>query len=345
MRKQFLSLLFVLCSVSLFAWNSPVPIPDLGNARLRIVGQNVENYLSNINASNSSCRTQAQFEAKTNKIANAFVALQADIVAICEVQADDEILGYLVDAMNTIVGGNDYDYITDDIYVPEADAGEYQSLKAGFIFKVGTVQPVGNNTSPYSGSGEYFRRMRIQAFKELATDEMFVLSMNHFKAKSGGDGGERTRIQNASTLITALQQIRVDSDILIMGDLNAYMGEKPINNLENAGFEEQLTRFDPDAYTYIYHGEEGILDHCMANATMASQVTGAYAYHINTAGGYNYEYSDHDAVLVGLRLGAQSGEGIEVIDATLPAHKILRDGQLFIVVEGQVFTITGTRIE
>lgn len=346
MRKQFLSLLFVLCSVSLFAWNSPVPIPDLGNARLRIVGQNVENYLSNIDASNSSCHSQAQFEAKTNKIANAFVALQADIVAICEVQADDEILGYIVDAMNTIVGGNDYDYITDGIYVPEADAGEYQSLKAGFIFKVGTVQPVGNNTSPYSGSGEYFRRMRIQAFKELATDEMFVLSMNHFKAKSSGaDQGERTRIDNASTLITALQQITVDRDILIMGDLNAYMGETPINNLENAGFEEQLTRFDPAAYTYIYHGEEGILDHCMANASMAEQITGAYAYHINTAGGYNYEYSDHDAVLVGLRLGAQSGEGIEVIDATLPAHKILRDGQLFIVVEGQVFTITGTRIE
>lgn len=353
MRRYLLSFVFCLltlsvaifCPATLLAWNSPVPIPDLGNARLRVVGQNVENYLSNIDASNSSCHSQAQFEAKTNKIANAFLALQADIVAICEVQADDEILGYIVDAMNTIVGGNDYDYITDGIYVPEADAGEYQSLKAGFIFKVGTVQPVGNNTSPYR-SGEYFRRMRVQAFKELATDEMFVLSMNHFKAKSSGaDQGENTRIQNASTLITALQQITVDPDILIMGDLNAYMGETPINNLENAGFTEQLTRFDPAAYTYIYHGEEGILDHCMANASMAEQITGAYAYHINTAGGYNYEYSDHDAVLVGLRLGAQSGEGIEVIDATLPAHKILRDGQLFIVVEGQVFTITGTRIE
>lgn len=345
MRKYFLSLIFVLCSVVLWAWNSPVTIPDVGNARLRIVGQNAENYLTNLDASNSSCSTQAEFEAKTLKIANVFIALDADIVAICEVQANKQILSYIVNKMNELIGSDDYTYITDNINQSDVSAGNYQSLKAGFIYRSTKVTPVGGVSSPYD-SGEFYRRMRIQAFLENTTEEKFVLSMNHFKAKdSSADAAESKRIENAGELIDALEYITVDPDILIMGDLNAYMGETPIENLEDAGYEEQLVRFDSNAYTYIYHGQRGILDHCMANESMAAQITGAYAYHINTAGGYNYHYSDHDAVLVGLNLGAQQGDGLEAIETTAPVRKVLRNGQLYIELEGQLFTITGTRVQ
>ena len=82
----------------------------------------------------------------------------------------------------------------------------------------------------------------------------------------------------------------------------------------------------------------------MANSTMAEQITGAYAYHINTAGGYSYKYSDHDAVLVGLRLG-KSGTDFETIHVTIPAKKILYNGQLFIERNGELFTITGNKVQ
>lgn len=353
MKKYFLSLIFVLFSAVLWAWNSPVTIPDVGNARLHVVAQNAENYLDNLDASNSSCSTQAEFDAKTLKIANVFIALDADIVAICEVQANNQILGYLVNKMNELAGSNDYSYISDNINVSNSGTG-YQSLKAGYIYRSTKVTPVGNNTSPYY-SGEYYRRMRIQAFQENLTEEKFVLSMNHFKAKSGSaDQGESTRIQNASELIDALQYITVDPDILIMGDLNAYMGETPIENLEAAGFEEQLTVYDPDAYTYNYYGDLGILDHCMANESMAAQITGAYAYHINTgtrnknSQNYTtYHYSDHDAVLVGINLGGAlpDPDGFDHIDTTLPAQKIIRNGQIYIVIDNQLFTILGTKVQ
>ena len=78
---------------------------------------------------------------------------------------------------------------------------------------------------------------------------------------------------------------------------------------------------------------------------MAGQITGARVYHINTAGGYNYKYSDHDAVLVGLNLGKQQqGEDLDDVSTTAPAHKVLRNGQLYIEIDGQTFTITGIRI-
>lgn len=344
MKRTLFTVLLGTWSLCTFAWNSPVAIPDVGNARLHIVGQNAANYVSNLEASNSSCATEEEFEDKTNKIANAFLALQADIVAICEVERNDDILGYIVNAMNSIYGENVYTYITDRLYA-HASSGDYQSLKSGYIYRSDKVTPQGSNTSPYR-SGEYCARLRIQAFKENSTNEVFVLSMNHFKAKdSSSDAGEGTRLQNVSNLISALDNITTDEDILIMGDLNSYMGEAPIEALEEEGYEEQLVRFDSEAYTYIYRGQKGILDHAMANASMAGQITGARAYHINTAGGYKYKYSDHDAVLVGLNLGKQKqGEGLDGVSTTAPARKVLRNGQLYIEIDGQTFTITGIRI-
>jgi len=346
MKKTLLLVVLSTLTLGLFAWNSPVTIPDVGNARLRIVGQNAANYVSNLESSNSSCDTQEEFEAKTNKIANAFIALQADIVAICEVERNDEILGYIVDAMNSIYGENVYAYITDGLYA-HASAGNYQSLKSGYIYRSDKVTPQGSNTSPYR-SGEYCARLRIQTFKENSTNEKFVLSVNHFKAKDNysDDAGESIRLQNVSNLIYALGNITTDPDILIMGDLNSYMGEAPIEALEEEGFEEQLVRFDANAYSYIYRGQRGILDHAMANSTMAEQVTGARVYHINTAGGYNYKYSDHDAVLVGLNLGKQQqGENLDDVSTTSRAHKVLYNGQLYIEIDGVRFTITGTKIQ
>lgn len=343
MKRNLFTLLLIAVSLQIFAWTSPVTIPDVGSARIHIVAQNAQNYLMDLTASNSSCKTEAQFVAKTDKMANVFVALEADIVAICEVERNQEVLSYICNAMNEIYGQEVYTYVTDNLSASQSSSG-YMPLKAGFIYNKEKVTPSGSTLSPYS-SGEYNARMRIQAFKENATNELFVLSMNHLKAKSSGsDDGESIRIQNASNLISKLNYVSSDDDILIMGDLNAYTEETPIQNLIKAGYEEQLVRFDPNAYTYNYYGEKGILDHAMANSTMADQVTGAYAYHINTSGYSSYKYSDHDAVLVGLRLGKSSGEGIDDLQVLPAARKFIQNGQIFIEIDGQVYTILGNRV-
>ena len=349
MKKHVLIISLLLAGLQLFAWNSPIDIPNVGNARLRIVGQNMENYLTNFDASNSSCSSQSEIDSKTNKMANVFLTLQADIVAVCEAERNDEVLGYLCAAMNSISGTNVWTYITDGNY-SYADAGDYQAIKSGYIYRSDKVTPVGNSTSPYSSSSyEYNARMRIQLFKEIATDELFTLSINHFKAKSGSDQGESTRLTNAQKLIAALNNISVDPDILIMGDLNAYMGEQPIINLQNAGYEEQLIRFDANAYTYVYRGSRGILDHAMANSTMAAQITGAYAYNINHEAAYSYHYSDHDPVLVGLNLGDEDpnpGTDVEQTPADAPrARKVIYNGQIYIEFNGQWFDSMGRMLK
>lgn len=343
MRKSILLIALLWVSSCLWAWTSPVTVPSVGDARLHIVGQNTENYLMNLEASNSSCYDEADFAAKTNNMANVFLALEADIVALCEVEENDEILGILVNEMNSLYGQNVYTFITDGFYV-HASAGSYQQIKAGFIYRTDKVETVGYSYSPYN-SFPYKARMRIQTFKEKSTGEIFTLSMNHFKAKdSSEDEGESTRIENVTYLLGEIEDITLDPDILVMGDLNAYMGEAPIEALENAGFEEQLVRFDPYAYTYIYRKQKGILDHALANETMAEQVTGAYAYHINTYN-YNssYHYSDHDAVLVGLKLGKEHphGEGLEDAGDGQTAVKTIVNGQLVIERNGVLYSVQG----
>jgi hypothetical protein len=105
-----------------------------------------------------------------------------------------------------------------------------------------------------------------------------------------------------------------DSDILIMGDLNAYAMEDPITTLKEGGMIDLHREFHADSsYSYVYRGYAGYLDHALCNSTLYPQVTGMVAYHINSDESDSYTYdksndqtmfrcSDHDPVIVGLRL-------------------------------------------
>ena len=95
---------------------------------------------------------------------------------------------------------------------------------------------------------------------------------------------------------------------------------------ESGGFTNMVREFQGlDAYSYVFNGEAGYLDHALATGSLASQVTGASDWHINpdepSALDYNLEFkspnhqttlydpgpyrsSDHDPVVVGLDLAA-----------------------------------------
>lgn len=350
--KTGLSVVLLLTSMQVFAWVSPIIIPDVGEARIRVVGQNARNYLSDLTASNADAKTEADFQKKTEKMANVFVALEADIIAMCEVQEDDQILGYITSAMNTILGKNVYTYVTDGMQGSKSSSG-YMPVKSGYIYRSDKIATVGGNSSPYT-TWNYKPRMRIQAFKEIATNEVFVLSMNHFKAKESTtpDPSDETRMENATRLVNGLTWVTADPDILIMGDLNAMTEEEPIQKIINAGYAEQLMRFDSTAYSYVYHHtKEQLIDHVMANSTMASQITGAYVYHINNASNISYSkynYSDHDACLVGLCLGANGCEK-QAIDNQRAneerAKKTIENGRLVLTLpDGTMYNVTGVRI-
>ena len=135
MKRIALYFLLLLVNMQLFAWTSPVSLPDIGSPRLRIVGQNAQNYLTDFTAYNSSCSNQAEFDAKTDKMANVFIALEADIVAMCEVEENDTVMRFICDAMNTLAQTYVYTFITDGLKSSQSSSG-YTPTKAGYIYRI-----------------------------------------------------------------------------------------------------------------------------------------------------------------------------------------------------------------
>jgi len=114
--------------------------------------------------------------------------------------------------------------------------------------------------------------------------------------------------------------------------------------LESAGYTDLVGAFQgvgrvDDAYSYVFQGQWGYLDHALANATMVGQVTGAAFWHINSdeppALDYNdwnnvanqtgdeFRSSDHDPVVIGLDLFDGSPDeliqnAIELLEAEYP---------------------------
>lgn len=318
-------------------------LPDLGNPRIVVLANNLQNYYIHPNSGRGNY-TEEQIAAKTEKIVEAMVTSGADVFAFCEVEAKPDVLEHLAAAMNTQAGQDNRYVALDDGIDVDWDEQYDNNLKAGFIYRSDKVKPYQGNY--YAKGVTYYRNvMRIQAWEELSSGERFTLSMNHFKAKSD-DASKAKRVENANWLVTALDNTRYvkDPDILIMGDLNAQMNEECISIILEAGFAEQLLRFDENAYSYRYQGSPELIDHAFANSSMSDQITGAAVWHTNTSQSYSNRYSDHDAVLVGLRLGEE--QGFESVTLSAPqAQKIFRDGQIIIIRSGIEYTITGQRVE
>ena len=137
----------------------------------------------------------------------------------------------------------------------------------------------------------------IQTFDEVATGERFTVAVNHLKSKGSGCGAgddspadgsgncDLTRTQAAAALADYLATDPTgsgDPDFLVIGDLNSYSMERPITTLEAAGYVDLLERFEGlESYGYVFDGLLGHLDHALATASLAEQVTGAGGWKIN----------------------------------------------------------------
>ena len=143
-----------------------------------------------------------------------------------------------------------------------------------------------------------------------ADGEKFTVVANHFKSKgSGCDSGvydpvteellwldpfsadgqgncNFTRVKQAEAMMDWLATDPTgsgDPDVLVIGDLNSYAMEDPIDVITGAGYANLLALFDgPGEYTYVFDGQLGNLDHALGSASILGQVTGTAAWHINS---------------------------------------------------------------
>ena len=111
-----------------------------------------------------------------------------------------------------------------------------------------------------------------------------------------------------------------DDDYLIIGDMNAYYREDPIEAFRDAGFADLLAG-SSKPYSFLFDGQSGAYDYAFASPSLAPQVIGTIEWHINVdeppVHDYNLEFgrdpglfdaatpyraADHDPVIIGLDL-------------------------------------------
>ena len=285
----------------------------------------------------------SEFERQTEKIVDAIVRMDADVFGLVEIENDageDQAAAALVDAVNATLSEGAYDYV---------DTGTIgdDDIKVAYIYKPATVAPTGDYAILDSSVDPRFEDDRnrpalAQTFTELATGEAVTVTVNHLKSKGSAcepaDNDPRqgncngVRLRAAAALADWLADDPTGQDArgdLIIGDLNAYAEEDPIEVLRGAGYTDLLAAYaDGEVpYTYTFDATQGYLDHALAGPELREYVTGAAAWHLNAdevpaidykeAGNGRYRTedvaerfydpsafrsSDHDPVLVGLAL-------------------------------------------
>jgi len=316
---------------------------------LKVASFNVLNFFNGDGLSGGfptsrGASTAAEFERQKVKIVNAILGLNVDVIGLTEIENDGygtySAIAQLTQALNSAAGTNVYAYVnpgvskigTDEIAVGFIYRNDRVALRGGAAILDSSVDPqfIDNKNRP----------VLAQTFRELASNARVTVAINHLKSKGSdcndladldtGDGQGNcavTRTTAAQALVNWLQDDPThsgDHDYLIIGDLNSYAKEDPITAIKSAGYTDLIAQFvGANAYSYVFDGQSGYLDHALASTGLLPQVKGAAEWHINAdepiALDYNVEFksaaqvtsfysnnayrsSDHDPLIVSLKL-------------------------------------------
>lgn len=215
-----------------------------------------------------------EFDRQQAKIVAAIAGLNADVIGLMEIQNTDVATDNLVAALNARLGAGTYDSVRSGSFGTDA-------IKVDILYKPAKVQRVGGLVFPTGADlAQYIapsgRPPLAQRFAAVGNNGGFWFVVNHFKSKgscpSTGDIDQGqgcwnlARTQQATALNSFVDKLKTqgETDVMMMGDFNAYLLEDPTRVFESAGHESLLKRLSAnDRYTYVFGGETGALDHAM----------------------------------------------------------------------------------
>lgn len=298
-------------------------VPAEVGGSLQVATYNVLNYFTSLNGRGAA--SPEEFARQEAKLLSALGAMNADVYGLIEIENNgDEAIARLTAQLNERVAAR-YTFVPS----PAAGTGSDQ-IRQAIIYDEGKLELLA-----YAADSDpvHDRPPLGATFKEIATGEVFTLIVVHFKSKgscpSAGDTDlgqgcwnlrRAAQAQALAAFASTLSQQSGDPDVLIVGDLNSYGLEDPIQVIKAAGFSNLDERLPiADRYSYVFAGELGTLDYALASSSLDNQVTGFDIWHINSDEprvldytlefnpptlyrSYPFRSSDHDPLLVGLEL-------------------------------------------
>jgi len=322
--------------------------PELTGGKFKVASFNVLNYFNGDGLGGGFPTSRGadnldEFTRQRDKIIAAMVTIDADVFGVMEIENDgynsNSAIQDLVNGLNDATVPGTYSFVDPGIAKIGTDA-----IAVGFIYNQTRVTPHGSSAILDTSVDPRFddtknRPAVAQTFVDASTGGVFTVAVNHLKSKgsscdsvgdpNAGDGAGNCNLTRASAAAALVDWLASDptdsndSDVLIIGDLNSYDKEEPIDVLADGGYTDLAASFNGEAaYSYVFDGQIGYLDYALANPSLLAQVADITEWHINADepdlidydtsfknaaqdaiyAADAYRSSDHDPVIVGLEL-------------------------------------------
>lgn len=264
---------------------------------LRVAAFNLQNYFNGDGQGggfaapgNRGAQGADALARQEAKLVAALRALDADVIGVMEVEND----GYgQYSAIRQLAARLGPDW---RVLEPGTPALGTDAIAVGLLYNARTAMPAGRAATTWLG--ERSRQPLAGTFRAPAGGTPVTVVVNHFKSKNcmeaagaqadQGDGQgcwNPARVQAAEALAGWLATTPTgiaDAGTLVVGDLNSYAMEDPVRALAGRGYADMVARFaGQQAYSYVYKGQSGYLDHVLADAVAARHVVAVHAWHIN----------------------------------------------------------------
>ena len=301
-----------------------VPEPNLlseVNGKVKIMSFNLHN-LFNGNGEGGmfptprGAKTYEDYEKQLAKLASAISFANPDIIALMEIENDGE------DSLSTIF--QFCDYLNSTTKRTQYQVAYSQRVAAKDVIKTGIIYDASilstTKLASYHSHSIFSRNPIFQTFVFQDSLE-FVLSVNHFKSKSPRNAkGENVdqkdgqaafnakRVLQSEQLLSIIDSLYSDKNLLVVGDFNAYSQEDPIQKLQAGNLIKLATK----NHSYVYKGQQGNLDHAFVNnlfiehvkETKVLDINASYPnwidYRFESSDTSYFRSSDHNPLLIGL---------------------------------------------
>lgn len=294
--------------------------------QIRIVSTNLLNFFNGDGAGGGfpterGAETPAEFQSQKERMRAAFGAIQADLLGVQELENDGfgprsaarELLELLDEA-----GGGPWAFVA-----PGEEKIGGDVITDGIFYRQTSLEIVGVaqilDSKEFQGLSRY---VLAQALRDKATGERFLVAVNHLKSKGRcPDSGANTDQHDGQGCWNAARVAAVEAQtpwlnevakaagtdrILVLGDMNAWRNEDPIQQFRSAGYSDLVEALSGlPQHSYLYWGQTGTFDYAFASAALLQNVTRAKNWNINAAWPGKMplpqpwlRMSDHDPVVV-----------------------------------------------
>ena len=299
-----------------------------GSDEIRVVGMNLHNYFNGDGKGGDfptprGAKTTGEFDDQRQRLGAAIGALNPHILAVMELENDG--FGALSAAADFINLAEEVTGAPWRVVRPTGDDIGSDAIMVGLFYRDDLLETV---ASARTLTGAEFRKSRqplAQVFKQHDSDERLLVVVNHLKSKgSCPDAGINAnqkdgqgcwnpmRVASAEKLsawVTSLSTTSQAGNALILGDMNAYRQEDPIEVIRNAGFIELMDKDQGNAYSFMYYGQAGTLDYAFVSNTLQEKIQQAFIWNVNAGFPTRMKlpkpwlrFSDHDPVVVDIDL-------------------------------------------